>query len=146
MINKHMKDTIQAYIVICLMAWLMPLTALAQQALWSKGPVVSPEIHDNNTVTFRLRAPKAVKVQVMGDCIAKGMADLVENKEGIWEYTTPEPLVPELYGYTFIFGIGVLILLAGSRFKKHVKKPIPTLRLLYALANRRRPKEKPVVE
>ena len=52
----------------------------------------------------------------------------------------------ELYGYTFIFGIGVLILLAGSRFKKHVKKPIPTLRLLYALANRRRPKEKPVVE
>ena len=102
MINKHMKDTIQTYIVICLMAWLMPLTALAQQALWSKGPVVSPEIHDNNTVTFRLRAPKAVKVQVMGDCIAKGMADLVENKEGIWEYTTPEPLAPELYGYTFL--------------------------------------------
>ena len=44
----------------------------------------------------------------------------------------------ELYGYTFIFGIGVLVLLAASRFKKHVKKPIPTLRLLYALANRKR--------
>lgn len=42
----------------------------------------------------------------------------------------------ELYGYTFIFGIGVLILLAASRFRRGVKKPIPTLRLLYTLAGR----------
>lgn len=48
----------------------------------------------------------------------------------------------ELYGYTFIFGIAVLILLAGSHFKKHVKKPIPTLRLLYALINRNRPNKR----
>lgn len=39
----------------------------AQQALWGGAPVVSPEIHDNNTVTFRLKAPKAVTVQVTGD-------------------------------------------------------------------------------
>ena len=97
-----MKNTIKTFVAVCMMAWLMPVTALAQQALWGNAPVVSPEIHENNTVTFRLRAPKAVKVQVMGDCIAKGVADLVENKEGIWEYTTPEPLAPELYGYTFL--------------------------------------------
>ena len=97
-----MKNTIKTFVAICMMAWLMPVVALAQQALWVNAPVVSPEIHENNTVTFRLRAPKAVKVQVMGDCIAKGIADLVENKEGVWEYTTPEPLKPELYGYTFL--------------------------------------------
>ena len=97
-----MKNTIKIFVAICMMAWLMPVAALAQQALWGNAPVVSPEIHENNTVTFRLRAPKAVKVQVMGDCIAKGIADLVENKEGVWEYTTPEPLKPELYGYTFL--------------------------------------------
>ena len=97
-----MKNTIKTFVAVCMMAWLMPVTALAQQALWGNAPVVSPEIHENNTVTVRLRAPKAVKVQVMGDCIAKGVADLVENKEGIWEYTTPEPLAPELYGYTFL--------------------------------------------
>ena len=97
-----MKNTIKTFVAICMMAWLMPVVALAQQALWGNAPVVSPEIHENNTVTFRLRAPKAVKVQVMGDCIAKGIADLVENKEGVWEYTTPEPLKPELYGYTFL--------------------------------------------
>ena len=97
-----MKNAIKTFVAICMMAWLMPVVALAQQALWVNAPVVSPEIHENNTVTFRLRAPKAVKVQVMGDCIAKGIADLVENKEGVWEYTTPEPLKPELYGYTFL--------------------------------------------
>ena len=87
----------------------------AQQALWGGAPVVSPEIHDNNTVTFRLKAPKAVKVQVTGDFLptqkiktpfgefdGPGVADLNENKDGVWEFTTPEPLKPELYSYTFL--------------------------------------------
>ena len=77
--------------------------------------MVSPEIHDNNTVTFRLKAPKAVKVQVTGDFLptqkiktpfgefdGPGVADLKENKDGVWEFTTPEPLKPELYSYTFL--------------------------------------------
>ena len=68
-----MKNAIQAIVAICMMAWLMPVAALAQQALWGNAPVVSPEIHENNTVTFRLRAPKAVKVQVTGDFLAKGV-------------------------------------------------------------------------
>ena len=39
-------------------------TTFAQQALWGGSQIVSPEIHDNHTVTFRLRAPKAVKVRL----------------------------------------------------------------------------------
>ena len=97
-----MRNSIQVCIAICLAFLLMPVEALAQQALWGKAPVASPEIHENQTVTFRLRAPKAVKVQVTGDFLSKGVADLVENKEGVWEYTTPEPLKPELYGYNFV--------------------------------------------
>lgn len=96
---------------------LMLIAALsfAQQALWGGAQVVSPEIHDDNTVTFRLRAPKAVKVQVTGDFLptqkietpygefdAPGVADLTENREGVWEYTTPAPLAPELYSYTLL--------------------------------------------
>ena len=53
-------------------------------------------------MTFRIRAPKAVKVQVTGDFLLKGVADLTENKEGVWEYTTPSSLEPELYCYTFL--------------------------------------------
>lgn len=44
----------------------------------------------------------------------------------------------DLYGYTFLFGIVVLILLAASRFKKNVKKPIPRLRFLYAIITKKR--------
>ncbi len=94
---------------------LMCTITFAQQALWGGAPVVSPEIHDNNTVTFRLKAPKAVRVQVTGDFLptqkittpfgefdGPGMGELVEGKDGVWEYTTPEPLAPELYSYSFI--------------------------------------------
>ncbi len=87
----------------------------AQQALWGGTSVISPEIHENNTVTFRLKAPKAVKVQVTGDFLpiqkiktqsgefeGPDVVDLKEGKDGVWEYTTPNPLSPELYSYSFI--------------------------------------------
>lgn len=47
----------------------------------------------------------------------------------------------ELYAYTFIFGIGVLILLAASRYKEYVKKPIPKLRYLYRMIARKNTKK-----
>ena len=92
-------------------ALLIGVTMFAQQALWGTAPVASPEIHDNNTVTFRFKAPKAVRVQLTGDFLpvqknakfeAPGIVDLKEGQEGVWEYTTPEPLKPELYSYSFI--------------------------------------------
>lgn len=94
-----------------IVALLIGVTMFAQQALWGSAPVVSPEIHDNNTVTFRFKAPKAVRVQLTGDFLpvqknakfeAPGIVDLKEGQEGVWEYTTPEPLKPELYSYSFI--------------------------------------------
>lgn len=91
------------------------LIGYAQQALWGSSPIVSPEISKDNTVTFRLKAPKAVRVQVTGDFLPAqkiktsngefdipGIADLQEGKDGIWEFTTPKPLQPELYSYSFI--------------------------------------------
>ena len=89
---------ISAFIVCTLMC----ISTIAQQSLGSNSRVQSPEINNDQTVTFRLRAPKAVKVQVTGDFTPKGRVDMVENREGIWEYTTPEPLSPELYCYNFI--------------------------------------------
>ena len=89
---------ISAFIVCALMC----ITTIAQQSLGRNSRVQSPEINNDKTVTFRLRAPKAVKVQVTGDFTPKGRVDMVENREGIWEYTTPEPLSPELYCYNFI--------------------------------------------
>ena len=105
---------------------LMCAMSFAQQALWGGAPVVSPEIHDDNTVTFRLKAPKAVKVQLTGDFLpphtiqtprgeydAPGIVDMKEGKDGVWEYTTAEPLKPELYGYAF-FVDGLKIMDPGN--------------------------------
>lgn len=86
----------------------------AQQALWGGAPVVSPEIHSDNTVTFRLNAPNATQVQVSGDFLptqkiktpfgefdGPGFADLTKGENDVWEYTTTEALAPELYSYSF---------------------------------------------
>lgn len=94
---------------------LVCITSFAQQALWGGQDVTSPEIHADNTVTFRFVAPKAVKVQVTGDFLptrkeetpfgtvdSPGFADLKEGKDGLWEYTTQAPLPSELYSYSFI--------------------------------------------
>ena len=101
------------YIILAAVA-VASLFANAQQALWGGSQIVSPEIHPDKTVTFRMAAPKAVKVQITGDFLptqkmqtpygefdAPGVADLIE-KDGVWEFTTPEPLAPELYSYTML--------------------------------------------
>lgn len=91
------------------------ISAIAQQALWGVPTIISPEVHQDKTVTFRLNAPKADRVQVTGDFLPTekiktpfgefdglGYADLIKNDKGLWEYTTPAPLAPELYSYTFV--------------------------------------------
>lgn len=102
-------------LTILALALFVTAITFAQQALWGGSQIVSPEMHDNHTVTFRLRAPKAVKVEVTGDFLAPqkmetpfgtfdapGTAQLKEGEGGVWEYTTPEPLASELYNYSFI--------------------------------------------
>ncbi|MCQ2256837.1 MAG: esterase [Bacteroidaceae bacterium] len=82
------------------------LMSMAQQALFDVNNVTSPEVSADGKVTFRLYAPKAVTVDVVGDFFQKqgeqvdGRASLREGKNGIWEYTT-ESLNPELYSYKF---------------------------------------------
>lgn len=90
------------------------LGCVAQQALWGTPQLISPEVNADKTVTFRLKAPDAEKVQVTGDFLpvrkiqtpygesdGPGVADLKKNSEGVWEFTTA-PLSPELYSYTFL--------------------------------------------
>lgn len=91
------------------------ISAFAQQSLWGGQEIVSPEIRNDNTVTFRFYAPSANKVQITGDFLptakqqtpfgevdAPGTADLVQGEGGLWTYTTPKTLASELYSYSFI--------------------------------------------
>lgn len=76
------------------------------------GPqVVSPEVHEDGSVTFRLDCPKAITVQLTGDFLSQVMVDsplgqietpravaMRQDEQGIWTYTTSS-LEPELYSY-----------------------------------------------
>ena len=76
------------------------VSGFAQQALFSRNVVKSPEINADNSVTFRLHAPKAITVQLTGDCV-DGVVSMKEDSLGVWSYTTGK-LEPELYSYSFI--------------------------------------------
>ena len=76
------------------------VAGFAQQALFSRNVVKSPEINADNSVTFRLHAPKAITVQLTGDCV-DGVVNMKEDSLGVWSYTTGK-LEPELYSYSFI--------------------------------------------
>ncbi|MBQ2371116.1 MAG: esterase, partial [Muribaculaceae bacterium] len=92
-------------------AALCGLSAMAQQAIGVGPKRLSTEVNADNSVTFRLHAPKAVKVEVAGDFLPpmvvdgqerRAVAEMTEMDGGVWEYTTAGPLSPELYSYRFI--------------------------------------------
>lgn len=95
----------QLLIIMAIMT-LNGISVLSQQALWGGEEIVSPDIHENKSVTFRLTAPNATEVKIMGDWMPmEGWtpgADVMEKDEkGIWSYTS-ELLEPELYSYAFL--------------------------------------------
>ncbi|MEJ5352493.1 MAG: alpha/beta hydrolase-fold protein [Melioribacteraceae bacterium] len=71
------------------------------------APLNSPEVHDDNTVTFRLKAPKAQEVKLAGVAIltalGKGNEQIpfTKDDDGIWTLTVG-PLRPDIYAYHFI--------------------------------------------
>src|SRR5919107_462683 len=71
---------------------------------------VSPEIHADRTVTFRLFAPKASEVVLMGspgilEVIKKPMP-LQKDEKGVWSLTVG-PLAPGFYTYGYAIDGGL---------------------------------------
>jgi len=101
-------------ILILISTFLLSFGSQAQQALFGGQDIISPEIHPDRTVTFRLQAPQAMKVEITGDFLptqkmetpygnydAPGSVEMKKNEQGVWEFTS-QALPPELYGYSFI--------------------------------------------
>lgn len=76
--------------------------------------IISPEIHDNNLVTFRFLAPQADTVRLISDLlpaekvmtrfgIQEGPGSVIMSKDdnGLWTYTT-KPLESELYSFWYM--------------------------------------------
>ena len=88
------------------------------------GQFVSPQVHEDRRVTFRLRADQAEKVLVQG---LAGLDPqlMTRNSDGLWELTLG-PLAPELYSYEFnVDGMSAI-----DPHNRHVKKWLSLASLL----------------
>jgi len=92
------KIKIDLLFVFCL--GLLPFFAGAQ---FQRGPlIVSPEIHPDKTVSFKLNAPDASSVNIVGNWMENPFSgqNMSRNEEGIWSFTT-RPLKEDFYQYSF---------------------------------------------
>lgn len=76
---------------------------LAAAPLWSQRPdpprTVSPEVHPDRTITFRLRAPDAPNATLDASW-AGGETVMKKGADGVWS-TTVGPVEPGIYSYTY---------------------------------------------
>lgn len=86
---------------IAIIAASLTAESYAQQALGSHANVASPEINADKSVTFRLLAPQAKSVLVIGDCLENGYAQMTMTADSVWQFTTA-PLQSELYMYNYV--------------------------------------------
>ena len=83
----------------CLAGLAAALPSFGQQP--RPEPVVSPEVHPDRTVTFRLRAPKASEVTLTGDWLGTAQPPaLAKDEKGVWSVTLG-PFEPSIYIYNF---------------------------------------------
>jgi enterochelin esterase-like enzyme len=64
-------------------------------------PPLSPEIHPDKTVTFRLSAPKAAQVTLNGSWEGGANIKMTQDDKGVWSVTVG-PLGEQLWGYWYL--------------------------------------------
>lgn len=62
--------------------------------------LITPEVHSDDSVTFRFRAPNAQEVSVRREGVPDPL-QMQKDENGIWTVTTA-PLPPDYYGYSII--------------------------------------------
>ncbi|MCX6221004.1 MAG: alpha/beta hydrolase-fold protein [Bacteroidia bacterium] len=92
-------------IVFIFLLMLGSINSVAQQALWGAPGIVSPEVKEDKTVTFRFQAPDAKVVKISGDWMpaqgwVPGSEAMTRDEKGTWSYTTAV-LPSDLYSYSF---------------------------------------------
>jgi enterochelin esterase family protein len=70
------------------------------QAQTSSPPLISPEVHSDNRVTFRFRGPNVKEAAISLEGVPKPLP-MEKDEQGVWSVTT-EPLAPDYYGYAIV--------------------------------------------
>src|SRR3984893_18242743 len=87
---------------------LLPLAATGWAQPQPRTPAVisSPEVHTDNSVTFRFRDPNAHEVMLTLE--GAKPAPMQKDDQGVWSLTAA-PLQPDFYGYSFVAdGVGLI--------------------------------------
>lgn len=92
------------FFVLCSSICIL-LTPYDGNAQWGER-IISPEVHADRTVTFRLPAPAADSVSIWIE-FQEGLQALAQGDDGIWSVTLG-PFEPGIYEYHFTIG--------GARF------------------------------
>jgi enterochelin esterase family protein len=83
-------------------------------------PVVSPEIQADRSVTFRLKAPQATKVEVRGQWTKDALA-LAKDEHGVWSGTST-PIAAGVWEYSLVVD-GVAMIDPGNSALKPMREP-----------------------
>lgn len=116
-----MKRKLYPLLIVCFLFLVFSGNLMAQQAnvnldynpqkdteglIPFSAPLNSPEVHDDHTVTFRLKAPEAKVVTITDGTILSALGrgreplPLVKGEDGIWSVTAG-PFEPDMYAYHF---------------------------------------------
>ncbi len=91
-------------VVLCLSILCQPTSLLRAQ--WRQN-IISPEVHRDSRVTFRLKAPQAKLVEVNAG-FAQGNQPMQKDENGVWSITLG-PVEPDIYEYIFrVDGLNVV--------------------------------------
>lgn len=101
-----MKTALASALSVLLVAQVYSQNSERPRTNAPPSAIVSPEVHKDRTVTFRLRAPDAKGVKVGGEWPG-GSKELTKSNE-VWSVTIG-PLEPDLYGYSFTVDNGLTI-------------------------------------
>jgi enterochelin esterase-like enzyme len=95
-----MKTILFLTALVCARCWAQ--AADATPASSNVGNSEYPQIASDLSVSFRLRAPEAKKVQLRGGTgLVKDSLDFTRGENGVWTLTTP-PAVPGFHYYWFV--------------------------------------------
>jgi enterochelin esterase-like enzyme len=80
------------------------VVGIAVCAVWGQGPgrrMISPEVHGDQRITFRVSAPKAAEVTLRFGEGSPQTHAMRKAEDGVWSVTIG-PVAPEIYTYSFL--------------------------------------------
>lgn len=89
------KSLPAVFLLLVLTCLVVPLEAATR-----RQSIVSPQVHKDRRVTFRLRAPGAKQVGVNVQ-FQRGLRPMTRNNDGVWSVTLG-PAEPDIYEYSLV--------------------------------------------